>query len=342
MKIYIAYKKRKGPWGGGNQFLSLLENEFKKSANFSNNIKDSDVVLINSFTDIGLIINVLIRGGKRPIIHRLDGPVLKYRSDKISGLLDDLIVFYISKFLSDASIFQSYYSLENSFLKKNKDICNQIVIGNTAKESFFNVKIEKFKLNNQKLKIVSSSWSKNKNKGLDYLIKLDKDLDFDKYDFTFIGNIDYKFFNIKHIQALPNDEIPNLLKKHHLYYSASKFECCSNAICEALAVGLPCIAHYSGGNKELIKKGGILFKNYYESFDAIDQIYNNYSFFKSAISLSKPKEVANKYYEYMKEIYEKYNFKKVFIFKRFFGLIVILIYIFFKRSYVLIKKISSY
>ena len=31
-----------------------------------------------------------------PIVHRLDGPVLNYRSDKISGLLDDLIVIFIS------------------------------------------------------------------------------------------------------------------------------------------------------------------------------------------------------------------------------------------------------
>ena len=33
----------------------VLENEFKKSANFSNNIKDSDVVLINSFTLLSLM-----------------------------------------------------------------------------------------------------------------------------------------------------------------------------------------------------------------------------------------------------------------------------------------------
>ena len=230
-----------------------------------------------------------------------------------------MIVFYISKFLSDASIFQSYYSLENSFLKKNKGKYNQIVIGNTAKESFFNVKVEKFNLNNQKLKIVSSSWSKNKNKGLDYLIKLDKDLDFDKYDFTFIGNIDYKFLNIKHIQALPNDEIPNLLKKHHLYYSASKFECCSNAICEALAVGLPCIAHYSGGNKELIKKGGFYLKIIMNLLMLLIKSIIIILFLKSAISISKPKEVAKKYYEYMKVIYEKYNFKRFLFLKIFLG-----------------------
>ena len=65
MKIYIAYKKRKGPWGGGNQFLSLLENEFKKSANFSNNIKDSDVVLIKSFMSMTLTI---INNMKKKII----------------------------------------------------------------------------------------------------------------------------------------------------------------------------------------------------------------------------------------------------------------------------------
>ena len=58
MKIYIAYKKRTGAWGGGNQFLTSMELEFEKQNKITKKISNADIVLINSFTDIGLIIKV--------------------------------------------------------------------------------------------------------------------------------------------------------------------------------------------------------------------------------------------------------------------------------------------
>lgn len=343
MNVYIAYKKRKGPWGGGNQFLNLLESEFKKRNTFVNNIQKADIVLINSFTDLPLIIKTLFKKYDIPIVHRLDGPVSNYRSDNLSGLLDDLIVTFITNFIADGSIFQSKYSYINlfKFLKNNRNLNKKTIIQNTAKSIFFDKESRSYDGKSSKLKIVSTSWSINKFKGLDHIKKIDENIDFSRCEFTFIGNIDYKFKNVKHIKALPNEKLANLIKDYHVFYSASKFECCSNAICEALAIGLPCVVHNSGGNKELIKDGGILFNNFQESLIALEEIRRNYSKYKNKISIKSPKQTANDYYNFLLKIKQEYKNKPFIFLRRLFGLVIIMIYILLKKIYGIKLKLCS-
>ncbi len=341
MKIYIAYKKRKGPWGGGNQFLTLLESEFRKKDFFTSNIKDADMILINSFTDIDLIIKSLLNSNKIPIVHRVDGPIYNYRSDKISGFLDDFIVILISNFITDGTIFQSKYSFNqlSKFLKKNKINNKSRIISNTAKEIFFNNFNKIYNFQTNKLRVIASSWSTNKFKCLEYIKKIDNELDFSKFEFTFIGNIDYKFRNIKHIKALPNDRIPSFFKNQNVYYSPSKYECCSNAICEALASGLPVIAHNSGGNSDLIKKGGILFDDFKGSILALETIRLNYSKYTQQISINTPKRAAELYLEFFKEIKSNYVFNRLKRIQILIIISIIIFYIFLKKSYNLIIKL---
>ena len=48
MKIHILYLFKDGPWGGGNQFLKALRNEFIKMNFYEEIPEKADVILFNS------------------------------------------------------------------------------------------------------------------------------------------------------------------------------------------------------------------------------------------------------------------------------------------------------
>ena len=58
---------------------------------------------------------------------------------------------------------------------------------------FFTKKYTNF---GKKIRLISSSWSSNPDKGLDIIKYLDKTLDKDRFEMTFVGNIKYSPKNI--------------------------------------------------------------------------------------------------------------------------------------------------
>ncbi len=70
---------------------------------------------------------------------------------------------------------------------------------------------------------------------------LDNHLDWERFDYTFVGRVKESFDNIKHIRAVPSEELADLLRSHDIYVSVSQHEPCSNALLEALNSGLPAL-----------------------------------------------------------------------------------------------------
>ena len=88
---------------------------------------------------------------------------------------------------ADGTIFQSEWSRINckkyGFSSNNPEIT---ILNAPDKNIFYPLSKKNNKKN--KIRLVASSWSSNFLKGFDIYTYLDQHLNFNKYDFTFIGN----------------------------------------------------------------------------------------------------------------------------------------------------------
>jgi len=305
MRIHILYEFKDGPWGGGNQFLKALRTEFIARNVYEEDIYEADVVLFNSYPFGNLeyfnLINKLKKIKGILVFHRLDGPISVVRGQNLEI---DHITFLFNNLYSDATIFQSVWvKKESEKLGLEINPNHTIIINAPDKNIFFKENISYDP--EEKLRIIATSWSGNMRKGFDVYEWLDKNLDFTKYKFTFIGNSPIRFQNILHLQPLLSHELAIKLKENHVYITASKHEPCSNALLEAMHCGLPAIAYNNGGNAEIVGKGGELFTENEEIIEKLELIKNNYFEYVKRINLPDMTFVANEYLKFMKELYEK-------------------------------------
>ncbi len=296
MKIYIDYKFTSNPWGGGNQFLKALRKELIKFKKYTDFIKNANTIIVNSHHfSFKLFLYYLIKSELK-IIHRIDGPISLTRNEKFSNI--DKLIYSFSKHFSDGVIFQSKWSKNKNYKLGFKNKIRNIVINNAPDKNIFKKQINLKK--NLKIKIISSSWSSNIKKGFKYLKYLDENLNFNKFEITFIGNSPYKFKNIKVSKAVKSKTLARILNKNNFFLTASQNDPCSNSLLEALHCGLYPIYLSSGGHNELVKNQGIKFINKKDLLNKIKSIKKskNYSINKNLlVDISK---VKNKYLNFIK------------------------------------------
>jgi glycosyltransferase involved in cell wall biosynthesis len=222
----------------------------------------------------------------------------------------DLVTNIANRLIADGTIFQSIWSREQNYklgLKKNNF---ETIIMNAPNPSIFN-KYERIPFDkHRKIRLIATSWSSNWNKGFDVYKWLDENLDFSKYEMTFIGNSPIEFKNIKWIKPLPSEELAKQLKQHDIYITASRKDPCSNSLIEALNCGLPAIAYNDGGHPEIVGAGGELFNKPEEIPKLIEKIILYYDYYSSSINLPTLDEVGEQYCKFMNDIYEKVKDKE--------------------------------
>ncbi|MDP3997110.1 MAG: glycosyltransferase [bacterium] len=270
MKFHILNSLIDGPYGGGNQFLKALKKELENQNAYSDTHQAADCLIANvNPTAIPELINK-IANNQKPVIARIDGPISLVRGkDKyIDYLIKEFITLY-----ADGIVFQSKWSKKENEKIFNITHQNSTIISNAADSRIF------FPSNNHhsnhKIKIITTSWSGNPRKGFQIYQYLDNNLDFSKYDMTFVGNTTVDFKNIKIIKPLHSNELANILRQHDMYITASKNDPCSNSLIEALSCGLPAIALNSGGHPELIGSQGELFKGQKDILEIINRVSKN-------------------------------------------------------------------
>lgn len=295
MKIHILYNFKQGPWGGGNQFLLALKNKFKEMGVYAENPKEADAILFNSHQNLKEALKLKKQYPKKIFIHRL-GPVFCLHR----GLLwwfHDRKVLRLSSLIAQGVVFQSQWSFNYSLRLGFKDKISHKVIYNAVNSLIFNKPDTKEP--SDKTRIISTSWSSNKNKGFNFLKYLDDNLNFTKYEMTFVGNSPVKFKNIKYIPPVEQKELSLILKKNDIFFSGMKHEACSNSLIEGLSCGLPAVALDSGSNKEVVQKGGEVFNKKEEIIDKIEKIKQNYNYYQNNIPEFSIDKIAKEYYNFI-------------------------------------------
>jgi glycosyltransferase involved in cell wall biosynthesis len=308
MKIHILYPFINGPWGGANQFLKAIKNYFIKLNIYTENENEADIILFNSSPSALLLLllsKVYILKKKKPnliIINRIDGPVY-YIRDK--DLEIDKAFFRFNDNICDGIIYQSNWSKNKNYYLGMKKNNFETTILNAPNSNIFNrdnkIPFDK----NRKIKLIATSWSNNWKKGFETYKWLDENLDFSKYEMTFIGNSPLKFKNIIYKKPMNSENLAKELKKNDIFITASQKDPCSNSLIEALHCGLPAIGLNDGGHPEIIGKGGEVFNQKEEILTILDKITNNYELYQNNINLPTIDKVGQMYYEFCEMIYKE-------------------------------------
>lgn len=300
MKICILFPIVDTPHGGGNQFLKLIKKKLIAVGMYAD-LESADIVLFNSHQAVEKVIWAKKKYPEKIFVHRIDGPMKLY--NQMNDRRDD-VVNLVNQYIADGTVFQSEWSKTRNCSMGLKPSKYEVVISNAADNEIFNSEGKCSFDKKRKIKLIATSWSDNIKKGFNTYLFLDRNLDWEKYEMTFVGNSPVEFQNIKHIQPLHSNELAKLLKQSDIFISASEKDPCSNSVIEALSCALPVICKKDGGHPELVKKGGKLFEKDDEIIGLLEEIVDNYNLIQKNIEVSNIDIVVSEYISFMKNIYE--------------------------------------
>ncbi|MBI3978490.1 MAG: glycosyltransferase family 4 protein [Chloroflexi bacterium] len=291
--VSLFHEFRPPPDGGGHQFLRALWGELeRRGLRVENNTISGTTraCLYNSFNFDFDRLRRFRRAGCR-MVHRVDGPIGAYRGWDDGS---DRRIWQINQDLADATIFQSSYSLykhvELGYVLKSPH-----VIMNAADPHVFHPHGRVALDRRRKIRLISASWSDNPNKGAAVYQWLDAHLDWDRFEYTFVGRSQIPFKRIRMLAPVPSEELAGLLRRHDVYITASRNDPCSNALIEALSCGLPALYLGSGGHPEIVGEAGFGFADEQEIPGLLDRLVDEYEERRTRIALPTLSEVADRY-----------------------------------------------
>jgi glycosyltransferase involved in cell wall biosynthesis len=283
------------PTGGGHQFLRALLRELSGrgvEVELNRVSGGTPVCLFNSFNFDFARLRRFARSELR-LVHRVDGPIGVYR-----GFDDgtDARIAELNRALAHATIFQSRYSLERH-LELGYELADPVVIPNAVDPAIFHPPTTREALDGGRVRVIASSWSDNPRKGAETLAWVERHLDFDRFELTFVGRSTQPFERIRHAGAVGSHAVAELLRGHDLYLAPSRDDPCSNALLEALACGLPAAYRDSGGHPELVGEGGLPFREDEELPEVLERLAAEIEERRAAISVPAIADVATRYLE---------------------------------------------
>ena len=281
------------PSGGGHQLLRALVKELRSRGYEVEGNRLSGATpacLFNSFNFDFARLRRFARAGCR-MVHRVDGPIGVYRGFDDGS---DARIAEINAELADATVFQSRYSLDKH-RELGIELRGPVVIPNSVDPALFSPPAARELLAGRKVRLIATSWSDNRRKGADTLAWLDDNLDWSRYELTFVGRAPVSFRRIRVVGPVGSEEVARLLREHDLYVAASYDDPCSNALLEALACGLPAAFRASGGHPELVGEGGLPFHADDELPGVMERLVADLERYRSAIAVPPLAEVADRY-----------------------------------------------
>lgn len=306
-KVYIEYQFRQGPYGGANQFLKCLRDYFVRQGVYTETAKEADFIIVNHTNISPETLAIKKECPEKIIIHRMDGPVSKHR--KRSKALDKHS-FYLDKMLCNGTIFQSKWTEESCVETGYRKTGPTAVIHNAPDPQIFGRSEKEQEPTEQKkaadrdrakkkIRLIATSWSPNWNKGFDVFQYLDENLNYNLYEFTFVGNSPIEFKNVIHIPPQNSVELARILREHDVYIAASRSESCSNSLLEAINSGLVVVARESGCYREVIGEGGLLVESAEDFPEALQKIVDDIEKYKQKLPYYDIEVIGKQYYDFM-------------------------------------------
>ncbi len=291
--VAVFHEFEPPPAGGGHQFLRVLLGEFERrglSVEHNQISGGTRACLFNSFNFDFARLRRFARADCR-MVHRVDGPIGASR-----GFDDgtDVRSAAFNAELADATVLQSRYSLEKH-AELGIDLREPVVISNTVDPAIFHPPDRREALDDRPPRVIASSWSQNPRKGADVLAWLDRNLDSEQFELTFVGQSQRRFERVRHAPPVDSDGVARLLREHDVYLAASRDDPCSNALLEALACGLPAAYLDSGGHPELVGGGGLSFGSAEEVPEVFARIAGDLDLYRDRISVPSLASVADRY-----------------------------------------------
>lgn len=299
--VGLWHEFHKPPYGGGNQFMMALQKSLKKlNAKVSvNSISPFiDVHICNSAWFDTNKLSKISKRRKPKVIHRVDGPIALYRQ---SNWNEDEKIYRLNEEWASATVYQSAWCFQK-LLQLNFNPVRPVIIHNGVDSSIFHSNGRDLFAGNRKVRLISTAWSDNPKKGGPFYKQLEERLDWDRFEYTFVGRTKEKFDKIKHIPAQDSVNLANILRQHDIYVMASESEACSNALLEALACGLPSLYLDDGGNGELVGFGGLPFRTLEEALSNLDVIVERYGNFQGVIWVNGMEVVAQRYLDIAEQL----------------------------------------
>jgi glycosyltransferase involved in cell wall biosynthesis len=301
IRISLWHTFHKPPYGGGNQFMMALQGAMQRqgvSVATNKLSRAVDAHICNScWFDYRKFEK---RAADFPVrmIHRIDGPVTLYRGE---GRDEDETIFALNERFASATAFQSAYCFRKSYELGFRAV-SPVVIHNGVDDSIFYPDRPQNFERRQKIRLITSAWSDNPRKGGAFLKWLDEALDWNRFEYTFVGRVNETFKNIEHIQAVPSQELADLLRQHDIYVSVSMHEPCSNALLEALSCGMPALYRDDGGNPELVSFGGLPFTDKDDVLQKLNRLTTNLESFQKIIYIRSIDDIARRYIKLAEQI----------------------------------------
>jgi glycosyltransferase involved in cell wall biosynthesis len=294
LTVALFHKFARPPFGGANQFMLALQKVLKQRhlRVLTNKVSSRvDAYLLQAVRFDTELAFKLADSSRATIVHRVDGPIWLIRNKDKE--LDDLC-FDLNRQIANSTILQSNWSYQKIIELGYRPV-RPVIIHNAVDPDVFHAHGRVPFDRNRKVRLISTSWSDNPRKGGPIYKWIEEHLDWDRFDYTFVGRASEPFTRIRQIAPVPSEELADILRQHDIYITASQNDPCSNALIEALACGLPSLYLNDGGHPELVGYGGLPFNSEEDILPQLDVLVAQYEIFQNLIAVSDLDSVAEKY-----------------------------------------------
>jgi glycosyltransferase involved in cell wall biosynthesis len=289
------------PYGGGNQFmLALQKGLLAKGVDVRHNELNEDIdahVLNSIHFDVDQFLE-FSRFHRVNVIHRIDGPIQLIRGYDREK---DELCYMLNERFASATVLQSAWTYRRIVELGYRPV-SPTIVHNAVDPDIFHSRDRAHFDPRGKIRLISTSWSNNPRKGGPTYKWIEENLDWDRFEYTFVGNASENFSRIQRIDPVPSEELGDLLRQHHIYITASRNDPCSNALIEALACGLPALYFNDGGHPELVGMGGVPFTHDEDILPGLERLAQDYELFQSLIAVPKLEDVATKYHALIEDV----------------------------------------
>lgn len=288
VRVSIGINLQSGPWGGGNQVGRALVDYLQQEGvevSHDLNAPDLDMIVLtepranlrsSAYTDRQIFQYIREVNPRAIVVHRVN------ECDERKGTTDVNQILRRANLCADHTVFVSTW-VKDLHLQQGMRCKSYSVIHNGSDQTIFHAKGYRRWDGKQPLKLVTHHWGGHWMKGFDIYERVDRLLAFDRYKerflFTYVGRIPngFRFQNATYLKPKHGQALAAMMRKHHVYLTASHNEPGANHQNEGANCGLPLLYIESGCMPEYCGGFGISFtaENFEQKLEEMMETYDH-------------------------------------------------------------------